>query len=159
MIGSALVHGPRILVIAEDQLFGERCRRGMEAADHQVQVAPGWWVGAHLEGFRVPDLVVVDELLADLDGLSVLAILKAHPSTASLPVVVAASRARDDLTTARGPARSGRDRAQSRAHGRTDRGLPQTIEEGTGELTEPALAPASTGSTIPVTQRASSEDR
>ena len=97
MIGSALVRGARILVIAEDHLFGERCRRGMEAAGHQVLVAPGWWVGVHLAGLQVPDLVVVDELLADVDGLSVLAILKAHPSTASLPVVVAASRERADL--------------------------------------------------------------
>ena len=34
-----------------------------------------------------------------------------------------------------------------------------SIDGGTGELTEPALAPASTGRTIPVTQRASSEAR
>jgi two-component system, OmpR family, copper resistance phosphate regulon response regulator CusR len=97
MIGSALAPGARILVIAEDQLFAERCRRGMEAAGHQVQVAPGWWIGVHLAGLQAPDLVVVDELLADLDGLSVLAILKAHPTTSSLPVVVAASRERADL--------------------------------------------------------------
>ena len=44
-----------------------------------------------------PDLVVVDEALADVDGLSVLALLKAHPSTAGLPVVVAASRERAEL--------------------------------------------------------------
>lgn len=97
MIGSALASGARILVIAEDRLFGERCRRAMEAAGHRVRIAPGWWVGVHLAGLEPPDLVVVDELLADLDGLSVLAILKAHPSTASLPVVVAAARERADL--------------------------------------------------------------
>jgi len=60
-------------------------------------VAPGWWVGVHLAEIEKPDLVVVDEALADVDGLSVLALLKAHPSTAGLPVVVAATRERPDL--------------------------------------------------------------
>jgi len=87
----------RVLVIAEDRIFGERCRRGLEAEGHRVEVAPGWWVGVQLAAVHAPDLVVVDEALADLDGLSVLAILKAHPSTAALPVVVAATRERPEL--------------------------------------------------------------
>ena len=86
-----------VLVVAEDRLFAERCRRDLEAGGHRASVAPGWWVGAHLAGIEKPDLVVVDEALADVDGLSVLALLKAHPSTAGIPVVVAASRERPDL--------------------------------------------------------------
>jgi len=86
-----------VLVVAEDRLFAERCRRDLEADGHRASVAPGWWVGVHLAGIEKPDLVVVDEALADLDGLSVLALLKAHPSTAGIPVVVAASRERPDL--------------------------------------------------------------
>lgn len=86
-----------VLVVADDRLFAERCRRDLEAGGHRASVAPGWWVGVHLAGIEKPDLVVVDEVLADVDGLSVLALLKAHPSTAGLPVVVAASRERPDL--------------------------------------------------------------
>jgi len=86
-----------VLVVAEDRLFAERCRRDLEADGHRASVAPDWWVGVHLAGIEKPDLVVVDEALADLDGLSVLALLKAHPSTAGIPVVVAASRERPDL--------------------------------------------------------------
>ena len=97
MVGEAVVRGARVLVIAEDRLFAERCRRWFEGEGHEVQLAPGWWVGVHLAGVKAPDLILVDETLADLDGLSVLAILKAHPSTAGLPVVVAASRERPDL--------------------------------------------------------------
>jgi CheY-like chemotaxis protein len=86
-----------VLVVAEDRIFAERCRRDLEAGGHRASVAPGWWVGVHLAEIEKPDLVVVDEALADVDGLSVLALLKAHPSTAGLPVVVAASRERPDL--------------------------------------------------------------
>jgi CheY-like chemotaxis protein len=86
-----------VLVVAEDRIFAERCRRDLEAGGHRASVAPGWWVGVHLAEIEKPDLVVVDEALADVDGLSVLALLKAHPSTADLPVVVAASRERPEL--------------------------------------------------------------
>jgi CheY-like chemotaxis protein len=86
-----------VLVIAEDRLFAERCRRDLEAGGHRATLAPGWWVGVHLAEVEKPDLVVVDEALADVDGLSVLALLKAHPTTAGLPVVVAAARERPDL--------------------------------------------------------------
>jgi CheY-like chemotaxis protein len=89
--------GFTVLVVAEDRIFAERCRRDLEAGGHRASVAPGWWVGVHLAEIEKPDLVVVDEALADVDGLSVLALLKAHPSTAGLPVVVAASRERPDL--------------------------------------------------------------
>jgi CheY-like chemotaxis protein len=86
-----------VLVVAEDQVFAERCRQFLEARGHRASLAPGWWVGVHLAEVEKPDLVVVDEALADLDGLSVLALLKAHPTTARLPVVVAVSRERPDL--------------------------------------------------------------
>jgi PleD family two-component response regulator len=86
-----------VLVVAEDRFFAERCRQYLEATGHRASLAPGWWVGVHLAEAEKPDLVVVDEALADVDGLSVLALLKAHPSTAGLPVVVAVSRERADL--------------------------------------------------------------
>ena len=91
-----------VLVVAEDRIFAECCRRALEAGGHRASVAPGWWVGVHLAEIEKPDLVVVDEALADVDGLSVLALLKAHPSTAGLPVVVAASRERPELRSRAG---------------------------------------------------------
>lgn len=97
MVANAAAQRVRVLVIAGDRLFSERCRRSLEGDGHLVWIAPGWWVGVHLAELEAPDLVVVDEALADLDGLSVLAILKAHPSTARLPVVVAAQRERPEL--------------------------------------------------------------
>lgn len=86
-----------VLIVAEDRIFAERCRRDLEGCGHRASVAPGWWVGVHLAEIEKPDLAVVDDALADLDGLSVLALLKAHPSTAGLPVVVAATKERPDL--------------------------------------------------------------
>jgi CheY-like chemotaxis protein len=86
-----------VLVVAEDRIFAERCRQYLETRGHRAWLAPGWWVGVHLAEAEKPDLVVVDEALADVDGLSVLALLKAHPSTAGLLVVVAVSRERPEL--------------------------------------------------------------
>lgn len=97
MIEPATTPSFLVLVIAEDRLFAERCRRDLESGGHRAKLAPVWWVGVHLADVEKPDLVVVDEALADVDGLSVLALLKAHPTTAGLPVVVAASRERPDL--------------------------------------------------------------
>ena len=97
MIDKAVGRTLKVLIVAEDQLFAERCRRSLQAEGHSVSLAPGWWLGVQLAGREAPDLVVVDDGLADVDGLSVLAILKAHPSTAQLPVVVAATRERPEL--------------------------------------------------------------
>jgi CheY-like chemotaxis protein len=86
-----------ILVIATDLVFAERIRHDLRALGLQAKVASSWSLGVQLAGLELPDLVVVDETQVDLDGLSVLAVLKAHPTTAEIPVVVAADRDRREL--------------------------------------------------------------
>jgi PleD family two-component response regulator len=86
-----------VLVIASDRAFAERTRRDLRGRGLEARLASRWSIGVQLAGIELPDLVVVDETQSDLDGLSVLAVLKAHPSTAEIPVLIAADRDRREL--------------------------------------------------------------
>jgi DNA-binding response OmpR family regulator len=86
-----------ILLIASDLVFGERLRRDLRGRGIEARLASSWSIGVQLAGIELPDLVVVDETQVDLDGLSVLALLKAHPTTAAIPVLLAADRDRREL--------------------------------------------------------------
>lgn len=86
-----------ILLIASDLVFCERLRRELRGRGVEARHASSWSIGVQLAGIEQPELAIVDENQVDLDGLSVLAVLKAHPTTAEIPVVVAADRDRREL--------------------------------------------------------------
>jgi PAS domain S-box-containing protein len=78
---------PRILVVEDD----ERMRRVLELllGEHwQVDLAMSGKAAVELIQRRPPDLILLDLLLPDLDGFSLLRQLRAAPATRAVPVVV-----------------------------------------------------------------------
>jgi two-component system alkaline phosphatase synthesis response regulator PhoP len=84
---------PRILVVEDDPDIADLIRRYLEKSGYTVQrVSSG---GAVMPAVRSekPDLVVLDLMLPELDGLMVCQALRADPATAAIPIIVVTARA------------------------------------------------------------------
>ena len=84
---------PRILVVEDDPDIADLIRHYLERAGYTVQcISSG---GAVMPSVRAekPDLVVLDLMLPELDGLMVCQAMRAEPSTAAIPIIVVTARA------------------------------------------------------------------
>ena len=67
----------------------------LEAAGYQVQSASDGAAALELATGTAPDLVVLDIMMPRMDGLQVLAALKAEPTTKEIPVVMLTAKTSD----------------------------------------------------------------
>jgi DNA-binding response OmpR family regulator len=81
--------GPKILVVEDDRDLALLLRRHLESDGYQVLLAGCGEDALWLAREERPQAVILDIMLPDLDGFAVLESLKAHPSTAPIPVVIA----------------------------------------------------------------------
>lgn len=82
----------QVLVIEDDDDVTLLYRLALEGAGHVVETVALGHEGlrrAHEKGF---DIIVLDGMLPDIDGLDVLASLQSSPDTAGVPVVMASAR-------------------------------------------------------------------
>ena len=80
--------GGKILIVDDDQRLGDALMLYLKRTGYNVAIAYDGVQG--LEAFQTfrPDLVLLDVLMPDCDGWSVLASLKRDPITAGIPVVI-----------------------------------------------------------------------
>ncbi len=83
----------RELVIDDEPDVLLLCRLNLEIAGHEVLEAPDGEQGMELALRHRPDLIVLDVILPQEDGLSLLRRFKDHPETAGTPVVLLTARA------------------------------------------------------------------
>jgi len=88
---------PKILIIDDDRILAGIYRNKFTHAGYAVEVAESGEVGLGKLSKNVPDLVLLDLMLGDMNGLEVLQLLRQHPATKSLPVVVFSSAFMDNL--------------------------------------------------------------
>ncbi|MFN2290830.1 MAG: GAF domain-containing protein [Anaerolineae bacterium] len=81
--------GPKILVVEDDRDLALLLRRHLESDGYQVLLAGCGEDALWLAREERPHAVILDIMLPDLDGFAVLEALKAHPTTAPIPVVIA----------------------------------------------------------------------
>lgn len=67
----------------------------LECHGYQVHAASDGEEARSMALQLVPDLIVLDVMMPKLDGLEVLAALKAHPQTRDIPVVMLTAKASD----------------------------------------------------------------
>ena len=77
---------PRLLVV-DDQPVNVQALYQTFAADHQVLMATSGEQALLLCATRQPDLVLLDVVMGDMDGLTVCRKLKANPATCDIPVI------------------------------------------------------------------------
>lgn len=84
-----LCSSANILVIDDDEAMGDALRTVLKAEGHNVTVANSGGEGLHkITDGGAFDLLLLDVMLPDLDGWSILSRVRAAPATARLPIIM-----------------------------------------------------------------------
>lgn len=85
----------RVLVADDDPDILDLLTLNLECHGYQVHPAVDGEEARNLALRLIPDLIVLDVMMPKMDGLEVLAALKAHPQTRDIPVVMLTAKASD----------------------------------------------------------------
>ncbi|MHC5676858.1 EAL domain-containing response regulator [Nostoc sp.] len=77
----------KILIIEDEEAVRENLLDMLEAEDFETLAAANGKIGLHLAISEVPDLIVCDLMMPELDGHGVLRALRQEPSTATIPFI------------------------------------------------------------------------
>ena len=78
-----------VLIIDDDPTIRELMERHLKRGGYKVVLADGGKAGIDIARSRQPDVIILDILMPEIDGWTVLRMLKADPSTEQIPVVMA----------------------------------------------------------------------
>src|SRR5262245_33079242 len=99
---------PTVLVIEDEAPIRRNLSRLLTAEGYRVVTAPEGATGVVTAREQLPDLIICDILMPQMDGYAVLAALRAEQGTAAIPVVfLTASADKEDRN--RGLASGARD--------------------------------------------------
>ncbi|MCC5598656.1 EAL domain-containing response regulator [Nostoc favosum] len=89
---------PKILIIEDEEAVRENILDLLEAEDFETIAAANGRIGVHLAISEVPDLILCDLMMPQLDGYGVLTALRQDPSTATIPFIfLTAKSAKSDF--------------------------------------------------------------
>jgi CheY-like chemotaxis protein len=78
---------PKILVIEDNNLIRETVLEILNLGDFEAVGAENGKLGVELAIAQIPDLILSDVMMPELNGFEVFAILRSHPATASIPFI------------------------------------------------------------------------
>ncbi len=84
---------PKLLVVDDEQAILDLLRRRLEALGCEVSVLAGGSQVLQTVREQLPDLVLLDVMMPDLDGFTVCEALKQDPQTRDIPVLLMTARA------------------------------------------------------------------
>jgi DNA-binding response OmpR family regulator len=79
---------PRVLVVDDESDFTELMKFNLEGQGFDILTASDGMEALNIARRELPDVVIVDLMLPDLDGFSVCEILRSQPSTSQVPIIV-----------------------------------------------------------------------
>lgn len=82
----AVAELPRILII-DDIPANIKSLNGILAADYNISFATHWEKALEIAGRMLPDLILLDIMIPDMDGYEICRRLKADPVTQEIPVI------------------------------------------------------------------------
>lgn len=82
-----------ILVIEDNQEMAENISSILELADYRALSATNGKIGVELAQQHLPDLILCDVMMPELDGYGVLHILNKNPETSSIPFIFLTAKA------------------------------------------------------------------
>lgn len=86
------MEGPRVLVVEDDPILRRLAVKLLEGERYKTLDAEDGQTGLSLAFTYKPDLILLDRVLPDLDGMEVLRRLRAHFVTTHIPVIMVTSR-------------------------------------------------------------------
>jgi DNA-binding response OmpR family regulator len=92
MSESEAIESPKVLIIEDSTVQVLLYRRVLEELNCELVVAHNGKEGIELARKELPDLVLLDIMMPEVNGFEVCAILKQDPATASIPVIFISSR-------------------------------------------------------------------
>ena len=96
----AVTPGARILIVDDDPVMRRLTKGALQNDGYVLTEAANGREALELVRRAAPDLVILDFVMPELDGLDVLRVLRADPTTVSLPVLMLTSQADEDSTRA-----------------------------------------------------------
>ena len=78
----------KILLIEDEELVARMYEKALKFEGYEVAVAFGGKTGLEKVGNFKPDLVLLDIMMPEPDGIEVLERIKANPETSPLPVIM-----------------------------------------------------------------------
>jgi len=81
-----------VLAVDDDPAALELLRASLEPAGFTVLTASGGAEGVEMARLALPDLIVLDLMMPEVDGFAVVAALRDDPRTAAIPIVVLTSK-------------------------------------------------------------------
>ncbi|MEH1830536.1 MAG: EAL domain-containing response regulator [Nostoc sp.] len=89
---------PKVLIIEDEEAVRENILDLLEAEDFETLAAANGRIGVHLAICEVPDLILCDMMMPEIDGYGVLTALRQDPSTATIPFIfLTAKSAKSDF--------------------------------------------------------------
>jgi DNA-binding response OmpR family regulator len=79
---------PRVLVVDDESDFIELLKYNLESQGFDILTATDGMQALNMARRELPDVVLVDLMLPDIDGFSVCEILRSQPSTSRVPIIV-----------------------------------------------------------------------
>ncbi|MGB3144575.1 MAG: response regulator [Maribacter sp.] len=76
-----------ILVIEDDRALRENTEELLELSGYNVLTAPNGKIGIHTAKEQLPDLIICDIMMPEVDGYGVLSELSSHESTKAIPFI------------------------------------------------------------------------
>jgi two-component system phosphate regulon response regulator PhoB len=86
-------HGPKILVVEDEPDAAELVQFNLRKAGFQVVIARDGEEAVRRARLEQPDLIVLDVMLPELDGLEVCKLLRRDSATAGVPIIMLTARA------------------------------------------------------------------
>lgn len=88
----------KILVIEDDRLYRENILDLLKEEEYQTISAENGYIGLQLAQLEIPDLILCDVIMPELDGYGVITSLRENPMTAAIPFIFMTSKAdRSDI--------------------------------------------------------------
>ena len=87
---------PRVLIADDEATLRDLLALNLEASGFEVLVADDGVSALNMIRKFHPDVVVLDVMMPNLDGLAVLQVVRSHPETPDTRVIILSAKATDD---------------------------------------------------------------
>ncbi|MDJ1177342.1 response regulator [Roseofilum sp. BLCC_M91] len=88
-----MMNSIKILVVEDDELIRENILDLLDAEDFEGLGAENGYIGVEIAKAQIPDLILCDVMMPELDGYGVLEELRSEPKTAMIPFVFLTAKA------------------------------------------------------------------